>query len=203
MKHLLDTFILFLITLLLFSCISDSKQNNYYEISKTSHSDIDGYVGDVACIDCHQTEVDLWKGSHHDLAMQIADESTILGDFNNVETTIDGVSYYFFKRGEDYFVNVKEIDNSEKEYKISYAFGVTPLQQYLVDFDKGSKQVLRVTWDDIKKKWYHQYKGDSIEPHDWLHWTNGAQNWNTMCAECHSTNLKKGMFLHSIEHKII
>ena len=191
MKHLLDTFILFLITLLLFSCISDSKQNNYYEISKTSHNDIDGYVGDAACIDCHQTEVDLWKGSHHDLAMQIADESTILGDFNNVETTIDGVSYYFFKRGEDYFVNVKEIDNSEKEYKISYAFGVTPLQQYLVDFDKGSKQVLRVTWDDIKKKWYHQYKGDSIEPHDWLHWTNGAQNWNTMCAECHSTNLKK------------
>ncbi|WP_417199576.1 tetratricopeptide repeat protein [Bizionia sp.] len=24
-----------------------------------------------------------------------------------------------------------------------------------------------------------------------MHWTQSSQNWNTMCAECHSTNLKK------------
>ncbi len=24
-----------------------------------------------------------------------------------------------------------------------------------------------------------------------MHWTESSQNWNTMCAECHSTNLKK------------
>ncbi|HLW31164.1 MAG TPA: tetratricopeptide repeat protein [Aequorivita sp.] len=30
-----------------------------------------------------------------------------------------------------------------------------------------------------------------MNPHDWLHWTESSQNWNTMCAECHSTNLKK------------
>ncbi len=27
---------------------------------------------------------------------------------------------------------------------------------------------------------------------DWLHWTNYSQNWNFTCAECHSTDLKKG-----------
>jgi predicted CXXCH cytochrome family protein len=27
---------------------------------------------------------------------------------------------------------------------------------------------------------------------DWLHWTSGGQNWNFTCAECHSTNLRKG-----------
>ena len=27
---------------------------------------------------------------------------------------------------------------------------------------------------------------------DWLSWTGGGQNWNGMCAECHSTNLQKG-----------
>ena len=25
-----------------------------------------------------------------------------------------------------------------------------------------------------------------------LHWTKPSQNWNTQCAECHSTNLRKG-----------
>ena len=188
-------FLLFFIFLII-SCNNENKKNNYTEITKSNTQDIDGYVGDKACVDCHQTEVELWKGSHHDLAMQIANESTVLGDFNNIKTNIDGVEYFFFKKENDFIVRIKEIDNSEKEYKIDFTFGVTPLQQYLIDFDKGKKQVLRVTWDVIAKKWYHQYKGDKIAPHDWLHWTKGAQNWNTMCAECHSTNLKKN---YSIE----
>ena len=189
-------YFLFFFIVLTISCSKENKKSNYTEITKTNTQYVDGYVGDKACVDCHQTEVELWQGSHHDLAMQIANETTVLGDFNNINTTIDGVEYFFFKKDNDFIVRIIEIDNSEKEYKIDYTFGVTPLQQYLVDFDKGKKQVLRVTWDVIDKKWYHQYKGDKIAPHDWLHWTKGAQNWNTMCAECHSTNLKKN---YSIE----
>ncbi len=191
----LQTAFFILFSLLIISCNSEDKKEKYSETSKTSTKYIDGYVGDKNCVTCHQTEVDLWKGSHHDLAMQIAEKTTVLGNFNNVETIIDGVEYFFFKKGNDFLVKIKEIDNSEKEYKITYTFGVTPLQQYLVDFEKGKKQVLRVTWDVINKKWYHQYKGDIIQPHDWLHWTKTAQNWNTMCAECHSTNLKKNYLI--------
>jgi len=187
----MKVYVLLLFSLLIISCNNNSKKEKYTKVTKTATQYMDGYTGDEACIKCHQTEVDLWKGSHHDLAMQIANDETVLGNFNNVETIIDGVSYFFFKKRNDFLVRILEIDNSEKEYKIAYTFGVTPLQQYLIDFDKGRKQVLRVTWDVIQKKWYHQYKGDKIEPHDWLHWTESAQNWNTMCAECHSTNLKK------------
>ena len=32
---------------------------------------------------------------------------------------------------------------------------------------------------------------EPIDPDDWLYWTNAAQNWNGMCAQCHSTNLEK------------
>jgi predicted CXXCH cytochrome family protein len=173
------------------SCNNELKNEEYIERSTTSNDYVDGYVGDAACVSCHEKEYDLWKGSHHDLAMQKANETTVLGDFNDFETTIDDVSYFFYKKEKDFMVRIKEIDNSEKEYRISYTFGFTPLQQYLVDFEKGKKQVLRVTWDVLEKKWYHQYKNDIIDPNDWMHWTNGAQNWNTMCAECHSTNLKK------------
>lgn len=149
------------------------------------------FIGSKTCVACHKEQFTKWQGSHHDLAMQTANDSTVLGNFDNIKTTIDGVEYFFFKKNNGFFVKIKEIDDSVNEYKITYTFGVTPLQQYLVDFDKGKKQVLRVTWDTIKSVWYHQYKGDQIEPHDWLHWTRSAQNWNTMCAECHSTNLEK------------
>ena len=52
-------------------------------------------------------------------------------------------------------------------------------------------QATRASWDLINKKWYNQYAGQKIPAHNWLHWTGNAQNWNTMCASCHSTNLQK------------
>ncbi len=178
----------FIIIAVLFSC-----KDGIYVDAKANHEryGVNGYVGASTCIECHKEEYASWEGSHHELAMQIANDSTVLGDFNNVEANIDGVNYFFYKESNQFFIRVKEIDATEKEYKIGYTFGVVPLQQYLVDFDKGRKQVLRVTWDVLKNEWYHQYKGDQIKPDDWLHWTQGAQNWNTMCAECHSTNLEK------------
>ncbi len=188
--------IYFIIVVFLFvSCGENSKKDNYNQIAQSSIKYSDGYVGDQNCISCHKKEVDLWKGSHHDLAMQIANDSTVLGNFNNQTATIDGVGYSFYKKENKFYIKTIELDGSENEYQIAYTFGVTPLQQYLIDFEQGKKQVLRVTWDVVKKKWYHQYPEDKIGTHDWLHWTNGAQNWNTMCAECHSTNLKKNYFV--------
>ncbi|MDW5290622.1 multiheme c-type cytochrome [Formosa sp. PL04] len=187
MKH----FFWIVCLVVLSSCNSKTKQSDYVAVEDLKLQHEDGFVGDSQCMTCHKGVFDDWKGSDHDLAMQVANDSTILGDFNNVKTIIDGVSYHFTKADDKFMVHIKEIDGSEVDYEINYAFGVRPLQQYLIDFDRGRKQVLRVTWDSDKNRWYHQYKGDEIDPHDWLHWTETAQNWNTMCAECHSTNLNK------------
>ncbi|THB62457.1 MAG: hypothetical protein D6B26_08145 [Spirochaetaceae bacterium] len=48
-----------------------------------------------------------------------------------------------------------------------------------------------------QKRWYHLYPDRPIGVRDWLHWTNAGQNWNGMCAECHSTNLKKNYDIES------
>ena len=188
----------FKITCIVILCVFfiNCKESGYVEVKDDKKQlVIKEFAGSKTCVSCHKQEFDKWQGSHHDLAMQIANDSTVLGNFDNINTKIDGVEYFFFKKNKEFFVRIKEIDASETEYKVTFTFGVTPLQQYLVDFDKGKKQVLRVTWDAIKNVWYHQYKGDQIEPHDWLHWTRGAQNWNTMCAECHSTNLEENYSL--------
>lgn len=186
------TYFYFLFFMLILSaCENNSGTDAYTDIADFKSIHVDGYVGDAQCIQCHKTAYQEWKRSDHDLAMQIANDSTVLGNFNDVRITLDGVSYFFSKKNSDFTVRIKEIDGSEKEYTIGYTFGIHPLQQYLVDFENGKKQVLRVTWDAVDKKWYHQYAGNKMDPHDWLHWTESSQNWNTMCAECHSTNLKK------------
>jgi len=176
-------------------CNNSNRDESYQKVSAYSVSDADGYVGDQNCTTCHESASQDWKGSHHDKAMQLVSEQTVLGDFNEVEASIDGVNYFFFQKESDFYVRAIELDGTIHEYKVAYVFGITPLQQYIVDFPDGKKQVLRVTWDSRDYKWFHQYAGDEIVITDWLHWTRGAQNWNTMCAECHSTNLKKNYFV--------
>ena len=39
------------------------------------------FVGSVECQDCHNNEYDSWQDSHHDLAMDIATETSVLGGF--------------------------------------------------------------------------------------------------------------------------
>src|SRR5690625_6911501 len=85
-------------------------------------------------------------------------------------------------------------------YNISYTFGWTPLQQYLIDYGKGKYQALNIAWDTKQEKWFALNPDEDIVHGDWLHWTGGAMNWNTMCADCHSTNLKQNYFPRSEEH---
>jgi predicted CXXCH cytochrome family protein len=149
------------------------------------------FVGSATCQSCHTKEFSDWKKSDHYLAMQHAHDSTVLGDFNNATYTADGVTNKFFKKDGKFYINTQGDDGLNHDYEVVYVFGYFPLQQYLIAFPGGRLQSTRVTWDSRDKKWFHQYKGQKIHHKDWLHWTGTSQNWNTMCASCHSTNLQK------------
>lgn len=153
------------------------------------------FVGRVSCQECHKKEYDLWQGSDHDKAMDIATEETVLGDFDDTVFEYNGVMNRFYRKGEKFFVHTAGPDGRMDDFEITHVFGVTPLQQYLVPFDGGRLQCLPITWDTEKEEWYHLfpmvYPEENIGPDNWLYWTNAAQNWNGMCAECHSTRLQK------------
>jgi len=155
------------------------------------------FIGSAACETCHEQEYRDWRNSHHELAMQVADESTVLGDFDNASFDYFGTSTRFSKRGSEYFVNTENENGELQDYRVTHTFGVTPLQQYLVEFPGGRMQALPFAWDSRSEdeggqRWYHLYPDEYIEPGDELHWTGRLQNWNYMCAECHSTNLVMG-----------
>ena len=150
------------------------------------------YVSDSACATCHESQHSGWQGSHHDLAMQLATPSSVLGDFNDSSFEDSGIRTRFFMRGDAHMVETEGPDGGLAEFKVAYTFGVEPLQQYLIEFPGGRLQALTVAWDTESERWYDLYPDQRIAADDPLHWTGRLQNWNTMCAECHSTALVKG-----------
>ena len=163
------------------------------------------YVGRSKCVNCHQSQLEQWEGSHHDKAMDEAVEATVLGDFNNKEIVHHGITSRMFRRDRKYMVHTEGPDGKMTDFEVKYVFGVDPLQQYMVEFDRpsslpddghhtGRLQVLRISWDTHAKQWFYLNPPDveeKLAPTDDLHWTGIAQCWNTMCADCHSTNLQK------------
>lgn len=176
------------------------------------------YVGQANCIKCHAKESEKWNNSHHDLAMQTASDETVLANFNNAQLTHHGITSRMFRDGKKFIVNTEGPNGSMQDFEVKYVFGVAPLQQYMVEFpapeqttasatpvslkpsdsihsaDLPRVQVLRLSWDTVKKEWFHLDPPDvkdKLAPTDDLHWTGIAQRWNNMCAECHSTDYQK------------
>ena len=154
------------------------------------------YVGSKACVSCHEKEAGEWQKSQHHDAMAVAGEQTVLGNFNNAKFTYAGLTATFFKRDRKFFVHTEGRDGKLADHEIKYTFGVSPLQQYLIEFPDGRLQALSIAWDARPKKeggqrWFHLYPNERITHEDELHWTRPAQNWNFMCADCHSTDLRK------------
>ncbi|HEY2620505.1 MAG TPA: tetratricopeptide repeat protein [Acetobacteraceae bacterium] len=155
-----------------------------------------GFVGGQACANCHSAETVAWKASHHALAMQPATAATVLGDFSGAQIEHFGVTTTFSRVGDRFVVRTDGPDGAVHDFEIAYTFGRYPLQQYLIGLPGGRYQALGVAWDSRPKeqggqRWFHLYPDQKLPAGDRLHWTGIDQTWNYMCADCHSTNLRK------------
>lgn len=154
------------------------------------------YVGSKACQGCHHEQYQDWNRSQHFLAIQPVTQNTVLGAFDGTSFERFDQQSIFSKRGDKYFVRVDGADGTPEEFEITHTFGVDPLQQYLITFPDGRRQALGIAWDTRSKtgggqRWFHLYPDERLTAGDPLHWTGRNQNWNYMCADCHSTDLRK------------
>jgi len=193
-----SNFVYLILTFIFISFYSCKNKEEYspLQLALKNHQHDEGFIGSDKCAECHKPEYEDWIGSNHQLAMQLPTDKTVLGDFNNTKYTIYGVTSKFFKKDSVFYVNTEGPDGKHHDFEVKYTFGVYPLQQYLVIFPKGKLQVLTPFWDSRSKenggqKWQHLYPDEYIASHDELNWARPLQNWNYMCAECHSTNVKK------------
>ena len=153
-------------------------------------------VGGAVCAGCHAKEAEAWRGSHHDLAMQLPGPGSVRGDFGNVAVEHDGTTTRFRRAGDRYVVTTVGPDGTVGDFEVAYTFGVEPLQQVLLRLPGGRLQAFTVAWDarpagEGGERWFSLYPNETLVPGDPLHWTGIQHNWNHMCADCHSTGLRK------------
>ncbi|MDR4505764.1 MAG: tetratricopeptide repeat protein [Candidatus Scalindua sp.] len=160
------------------------------------------FVDRQSCRECHEKQYREWKDSHHDLAMDVATEETVLGDFNNSTFISYDLTTTFFRQDGKFIVRTDGPDGKLHDYEIRYVLGSDPLQQYMIEFPDGRIQVLDIAWDTHSReeggqRWFHLHPEEEITPEHLFHWTRRFLNWNYMCAECHTTNLQKNYDLET------
>ena len=138
--------------------------------------------------------------------MQLATTESVLGDFTGPDssgTTVDfhGIKSRLFQKkepnqnGERFFIETLGADGQRHLYPIKYTFGYRPLQQYLVETEKGHIQALNLAWDSRPQaqggqRWFHLQADEDITADHPFFWPRHFQNWNSRCAQCHSTNVE-------------
>ncbi|WP_041523827.1 tetratricopeptide repeat protein [Gilvimarinus agarilyticus] len=152
------------------------------------------------CASCHAEQVKDWQQSHHFHAMEPATPQTVLGDFTNQTLNYQGATATFTRQGEQLFISMPGLDGKLQTLAVAYTFGYEPLQQYMFDAGKGKYQFFPFAWDSRVKenggqRWFVLHPEQT--PSDEFHWSNMGQNWNQMCADCHSTDFRKGFDLES------
>jgi len=151
------------------------------------------FVGSAACASCHQAQSDAYLGSHHAKALlkPDADLAKTRFDGSHFASKLGGSTNFSLKDGAP-LVTTPTPSGKSASFPISYVSGVWPLEQYVVATERGKLQSLGVVWDSRAaseggSKWFHVYGAQGIAPSDTLFFTAPAQNWNNVCADCHST----------------
>jgi predicted CXXCH cytochrome family protein len=156
-----------------------------------------GFVGSATCAGCHAAQHADWQASDHARAMQPATRESVLAPFAG-ELVTAGASRAAFRRdGAAFIARTDGPDGAEGDFAVTETFGLDPLQQYLVLMPDGRRQPLPWAWDSRPRaaggqRWFHLMADAPPRAGDPLHWTGREQNWNFMCAACHSTGLVRG-----------
>ena len=88
------------------------------------------FVGGKKCMDCHRAEYDKWQNSHHDNAMDVASDATVLGDFDNAVVKFHGVTSRFYRKNNQFFVYTQGPDGKMGEFEITHPDVVVPVVVY-------------------------------------------------------------------------
>ena len=154
------------------------------------------FAGSAACAACHKSEHGDWLQSQHKAAMQAPDDATVLGRFDGATFKRGAVESLFFKKDDKFLIRTEGPDGKPADFAVKYVFGLSPLQQYLIELPGGRLQAFGIAWDSRPagqggQRWYDLYPDRKMAAGDPLHWTGIDQNWNYQCAWCHSTNVRK------------
>ena len=150
------------------------------------------YAGSKSCRECHEKAFDLWLGSDHQLAERLPDPKMDQEAFDpRREFKHPSLTSQLFLEGDHFHIATQGLSGKKETFEVERVIGETPIRQYLVKFPRGLLQAVDVSHDPHKDEWFNVFGDEDRQPGEWGHWTGRGMNWNTQCASCHNTRLRK------------
>lgn len=179
------------------SAASPAPQRSREPANAAQGRERNAFVGSAICATCHRAQSEAYLGSHHAKALITPSPELAKARFDGGRFTsnVGGTTQFSLRHGAP-FVTTPVAGGKSATFPIGYISGVWPLEQYVVMTERGKLQSLGVVWDtrtasEGGSKWFHVYGGPGIAPSDTLFFTAPAQNWNHVCADCHSTRVER------------
>jgi len=150
------------------------------------------YAGSKSCRECHQASYDLWLGSDHQLAERLPDPKMDRGAFDpSREFKHPSLTSDITSEGDRFLIATLGLSGKKETFEVERVIGETPIRQYLVKLPRGRLQAVDLSHDPHKNEWFNVFGDEDRQAGEWGHWTGRGMNWNTQCASCHNTRLRK------------
>jgi Flp pilus assembly protein TadD len=150
------------------------------------------YGKSATCQSCHPIEFQQWASSHHALT-----ERPISGDldrsaFDPPRRIVEPARTSEVRVAEGKFEIVTTgLGSSNEVFVPGRVIGIAPLRQFLIAAPGGRFQSTELAFDPHAGDWFDVYGKENRQPGEWGHWTGRGMTWNSMCAACHNTRLRK------------
>src|SRR6266568_5474691 len=158
-------------------------------------SDVTGfaaYAKSATCQSCHEESFQLWETSHHALAERPVSSTLDSGAFE-LEAKISHGSQESEARvrNQHFEVSTAGTNGQLQPFAVERVLGVDPLRQFLIPWTGGRFQATELAFAPETSDWFDIFGSEDRHPGEWGHWTGRGMTWNSMCADCHNTRLKK------------
>ncbi len=149
------------------------------------------YAGSASCRSCHAAEFAAWAGSHHGRAERLPD-ATDENAFQPARTFHHGTQQTSLRATNGHYeILAAGLHGTNEVFCVQRVLAENPLRQLLVAFPGGRLQATEMAFDPRSNEWFNVYGAEDRQPGEWGHWTGRGMNWNTMCATCHNTRVRK------------
>lgn len=150
------------------------------------------YGGSASCRECHEEAYEAWAKSHHGLAERAPDPALDAAAFEPARTFRHGTQQTSLRTNDgQYQLLTAGLHGTNEVFPVERVIAHNPLRQMLVPFPGGRLQASEAAWDPRSNEWFNVYGEEDRKPGEWGHWTGRGMNWNSMCAACHNTRLRK------------
>ncbi|MBV8206659.1 MAG: hypothetical protein JO041_07690 [Acidobacteria bacterium] len=128
--------------------------------------------------------------------VQPASPHGVVGDFSQERVVLRGSVYLLKREGDSYYITESYLTGKPWRHKIEYTLGNRRMQHYLTTLPDGRIILLPATWDNVRKRWFHNLDINDPEEAPGVQ----IQLWNKTCYSCHVSQEKKNYSLQAAHY---